>query len=193
MTAQEQVGMSIDDFIRQYDQQPFELIDGEWRPIMPSMAEHGEIIRLLQMLLYRYDPDGKRIAIFAEQPYVVVYSTHWVTGSLVPDLMVYDAERIRTYRAENPDWKSRPYTLIPDLCAEVISPGDIYLDVEAKVKHYLSDGVRLVWVFNPRNQTVAVHTAGSNQITLLNLEDTLTGGDVMPEFSAPVRAILADD
>lgn len=193
MIAQEQVGMSIDDFIRQYEQQRFELIDGERRVLMPTLPEHGSIMRILVQLFLAYETVRPHVITYFELPYVLVHASNWVKGSLVPDIMVYDAERMRQYKTQNPDWKSKPFTLVPDLCVEIISPGDIYLDVEAKVKHYLSDGVRLVWVFNPRNQTVTVHTAGSNQITLLSLEDTLTGGDVMPEFSVSVRAVFVDE
>src|SRR6266404_1766612 len=47
--------------------------------------------------------------------------------------------------------------IAPDLAAEVISPNDLYEEVEAKVEEYLRARVRLVWVLNPRNRSVRVH------------------------------------
>ncbi len=38
-------GMTIDEFIRVYDQEgPFELIDGEQRPMSPPVAGHGSAL-----------------------------------------------------------------------------------------------------------------------------------------------------
>ena len=42
------VGMPMEEFIRLYDTEgPFELIDGERKPIMPQVAGHGEVVREL--------------------------------------------------------------------------------------------------------------------------------------------------
>lgn len=37
-----------------------------------------------------------------------------------------------------------------------------------KVRAYLRDGVRLVWVFDPPAQTVTVFTQGNQQFTILS-------------------------
>jgi len=79
------------------------------------------------------------------------------------------------------------------VCIEVISQTDNYSDLDDKVLVYLSYGVRLVWVINPRNQTIKVYTTGSNQITQLTVNDTLTGGDVLSGFSTPVSAIFPQE
>lgn len=65
--------------------------------------------------------------------------------------------RIQAYKAADPDWRKKPFVIVPDLGIEVISPGDSYIDVDEKVERYLSEGVKLVWVMNPRNRSVTVY------------------------------------
>ena len=188
MSVQERVGMPLDEFIRSYDEAPFELIDGERILLVPPVAEHGEVIRLLVLALAFYSQVNPNFVFYTEMPFVLESLTNWVKGSRVPDLMIYDKARFQMYQAENPDWKAKPFILVPDLCVEVISANDSYFDVDAKVKRYLADGVRLVWVFNPRDKSINVHTPAS--INRLSESETLTGGEVLPGFSIPVGTLF---
>jgi len=191
MDAQPQtrIGMPMDEFIRQYEAAPFELIDGERIPLMPPVAEHGEVIRLLNLALTIYSLPNPNIIVYTEMPIVEEDTPKWVKGSRIPDLMIYQKTRWDEYKARTPDWKDKPFILVPDVCVEVISATDSYVDVEAKVASYLRDGVRLVWVFNPRDKTIRVHS--SNGIKPLTETDTLDGGDVLPGLSIPVRTLFA--
>jgi Uma2 family endonuclease len=47
--------------------------------------------------------------------------------------------------------------LAPDLAVEVLSPGDRYGDVLEKVREYLDNGTRLVWVIDPGKRTAVVY------------------------------------
>lgn len=69
---------------------------------------------------------------------------------------------------------------MPDLCVEVISPSDVYSEVDAKIERYLNDGVRLVWVVNPRTSSVQVYHAQSTQSSRLTVEHMLDGGGTLP-------------
>jgi Uma2 family endonuclease len=187
------IGMSIADFVRLYDQDgPFELIDGERIPLVPGVAEHTELIKLIYKLLLAYEQKMQSVSVYSEAPYVLVYSPDWVTGARIPDVMAYAAQRMENYKAQTPDWGKKPYVLVPDLCIEVISSNDVYSEVDAKVERYLADGVRLVWVFNPRTSSVRVHNANSIQSVRLTQEHTLDGGDVLPDFALPVRDVFPE-
>ncbi len=188
MSTQTRIGMPMDEFIRQYEAAPFELVNGERIPLVPPVAEHGEIIRLLIRALFGYESLNPNIIVYTEMPFVLEESANWVKGSRVPDLMMYDKTRLDDYRMQTPDWKDKPFVLIPDLCVEVISASDTYVDVEDKVTEYLKDGVRLIWVFNPRSKTVTVHTP--EKTANLKQNDTLTGGDVLPGFSVSVADLF---
>ncbi len=182
------IGMPMDEFIRQYDEAPFELVDGERIPLMPPVEEHGLITGFLFEMLVIYKQINPNFTIFNEIPFVLEDVPNWVKGSRVPDLMIFDKTRLREYWAQNPDHKSKPVALVPDLCVEVISANDIYLDVEDKVIDYLKDGVRMIWVFNPRQKTVTVPTP--EKVLILTEDDTLDGGDVLPDFRVAVAAIF---
>jgi Uma2 family endonuclease len=186
--SQTRIGMPLDEFIRQYDEAPFELVDGERIPLMPPVAEHGEVIRLLIRHLFGYEQINPNIVVYTEMPVVLEDSPNWVKGSRVPDLMIYDKARLDDYKQRVPDWKEKPFILIPDVCVEVISANDNYLDVDDKVEGYLNDGVRLVLVINPRRKAIAVHTPES--IIRLTEVDTLDGGKVLPDFKVAVAAIF---
>ncbi len=190
MAVQTEIGMSLDDFIRQYDEAPFELVNGERIPLMPPVAEHGEIIRLLLEMLYGYKQLNPTIVVYIEMAVIQEDKPNWVKGSRVPDLMIYDKARLDDYKARMPDWKTKPFVLIPDLCVEVISTNDVYLDVEDKVSDYLRDGVGMVWVFNPRRKIITSYTLEA--IKMLKIEDSIDGGDVLPGFSAPVNTLFPE-
>jgi Uma2 family endonuclease len=79
--------------------------------------------------------------------------------------------------------------LAPDLAAEVISPNDLYEDVNEKVEEYLRAGVRLIWVISPRNYTIHVYRANGSAFVLREGEE-LDGEDVVPGFRCPVRDLF---
>src|SRR5439155_15960815 len=75
--------------------------------------------------------------------------------------------------------------IAPDVAVEVVSPNDLFSDVERKVQEYLEAGVQLVWVVNPEIRIVAVHRADGS-IAKLHEKDELTGENVLPGFRCPV-------
>ena len=73
----------------------------------------------------------------------------------------------------------------PDLVVEVLSPDDRRKHVREKIKDYVKNGVKLVWLVDPEMRTVTVY-AGSLRGTELDESETITGGDVLPEFTCKV-------
>jgi Uma2 family endonuclease len=190
-----ETGMALEDFIRAYAEQPFEWMDGERRPLMPNVAGHGEIIEILYLALYNFfltHPLGK---VIRELPFVLSYTPNWVTGSRVPDLMVFAADRLEAYKAANPDWRQKPYILVPDLVIEVASPNDDLTDLDDKIIRYLMDGVAMAWLVNPlrKQVTVSVFSARapfSRQQTVLQEGDLLTGGSLLPGFELAITELF---
>jgi Uma2 family endonuclease len=73
----------------------------------------------------------------------------------VPDVCVYVGEKPREQIFRTP----------PFICIEVLSPEDRVARTQARIDDYLKFGVAYVWVFNPENRRVWVHTAeGSREI-----------------------------
>lgn len=81
--------------------------------------------------------------------------------------------------------------IAPDLAVEVISPNDLYEEVEEKVREYLSVGVKLVWIVNPATRTVRVHRLDGT-VKYLTENDELSGEDVLPGFSCRVSRIFEE-
>jgi Uma2 family endonuclease len=77
----------------------------------------------------------------------------------------------------------------PDLAVEVISPGDLYTEVEETVLAWLEAGTRMVIVLNPRRRTAQVYRS-PNQVRVLLEGDTLDGEDVVPGWTLPVAALF---
>ena len=192
MDVQTRLGMPMDEFIRLYEEAPFELIDGERIPLVPPVAIHVYIVNRLLTHLIVYLQSSPIGEAFSESTFVLTEGSDWVKGSRVPDIAFFQIERWQGYITQTPDWGDKPFVLVPDLCVEVVSKNDMYADVSKKVTGYLEDGVRLVWVIDPRGKAIHIYTAGSNQITLLTADDTLTGGDVLPDFAVAVKDIFPE-
>lgn len=189
-TVETQVGMPMEDFIRLYDKAPFELIDGERIEIMPNLAGHSSVLENLHETLVLYKHTTQGVFIHTQSPYVLTYSSNWVKGSRVPDIMVYRADRMAVYQAQDPDWAAKPFVLVPDVCIEIVSPNDTDTEIEEKIERYLADGVRAIWVINPQVKITMLYQAGSNQVKRLTVSDTLDGGEVLPGFTLPLATLF---
>ncbi len=77
----------------------------------------------------------------------------------------------------------------PDLAVEVISPSDTYTEVAEKVDEWLNAGCAMVWVVNPRRETVEVYQSPED-ITVLRGNDILDGGDVIEGFQCQVQDLF---
>jgi Uma2 family endonuclease len=56
---------------------------------------------------------------------------------------------------------------------------------------YFHSGVRLVWMVDCADRSVAVYTSPS-AVRILTEEDTIDGGDVLPGFTSPVAEFFVD-
>src|SRR5262249_22713440 len=102
-------------------------------------------------------------------------------NDLLPDVSV-------TLDLDNPLNKVGPLLYMPDLAIEVKSPDDTYKAMREKARYYLSKGTQMVWLVFPEKRIVEVYTSDDEEILTEN--DTLTGGNVLPGFSLPVRKIF---
>jgi len=101
-----------------------------------------------------------------------------------------DASYVAAGRFANDEIPAGHIPIPPDLAVEVVSPNDLYYDVEGKVNEYLQAGVRMVWLLNPGNRTVRVFRESIEHSTQLGPDDELTGGEVLPGFRCPVGSLF---
>lgn len=77
---------------------------------------------------------------------------------------------------------------VPEIVVEVRSKNDTGPEVLAKVGEYLAAGVKAVWVADPDDRTVAVHTPGAAP-AVFGPADTLTS-PLLPGFAVPVERLF---
>jgi Uma2 family endonuclease len=77
----------------------------------------------------------------------------------------------------------------PDLAVEVVSPNDLWHELQAKVDEYLEAGVQLVWVIDPEGRTAFVYRRDGT-VSRLHAGDELSGEDIIPGFRCPLASIF---
>jgi Uma2 family endonuclease len=186
--------MPLDEFIELSNAQPFELINGERIPKLPTVYGHTEVAQALFLALHLYAAPEQLGEAVIEGTFILpdTDDSTWVTGSRIPDVMFFVGDRLAKYKAENPDYRKLPLPLVPDLAIEVVSPNDKVVELDEKIDLYLSDGVRLIWVFNPQSRKVTVHAPDLENPIVLKAGDTLDGGDVLPGFTLDVKKLFGE-
>jgi Uma2 family endonuclease len=103
----------------------------------------------------------------------------------VPDVSFTRAERLL------PIVEQGAVPQIPDLCVEVQSPDDSPQKMRDKAAYYLASGARLVWLaYTKKRQVEALYPDG--EFDIFSQNDTLSGGEVIPGFTIPVRALFQE-
>ncbi len=95
-----------------------------------------------------------------------------------------DVARVRLDRWESlsPQQQRRFPPLAPDFVIELMSPSDELVDVQAKMREYIDNGVRLGWLINTDAKTVEVYRPVQS-VEIVKMPSLLSGEDVLPGFS----------
>ena len=161
-----------------------ELVGGELRTMPPAGYEHCRETSIFDRSLGNYVETHELGVVLTGEPGFRLTSDPDTVRA--PDVALINRERL-----PDPDSARSYYQGAPDLAVEVVSPTDLYTDVEEKVAQWLEYGVRLIFVVNPRRRTVAVHRP-NQPVRMLGVDDVLDGEDVVPGWTLPVRRIFPD-
>lgn len=82
------------------------------------------------------------------------------------------------------------WPMIPALAVEIVSKTNTATGIQEKIRDYFQHGVNLVWVIYPRTAMVYVYE-GLKTNRILDDQDTLDGGSVLPGFRLPVKELFA--
>lgn len=160
----------------------YELVHGELVVIPPAGARHGQIgVRLVISLGTYVDAHGLGQVLGPDTGFLLARDPDTVRA---PDVSFIVASRVPA-EGMSPGYVDGA----PDLAVEVVSPSDTLYEVDEKVAEYLAAGTRLVWVVNPKRRTIAIH-APHAPITVLDEQDVLDGGDVVPGFRCAIADVL---
>lgn len=80
----------------------------------------------------------------------------------------------------------------PDLCVEVISPGNTAGEMALKRAEYFASGCRLMWLFYVERRTVEVYSAADAPVVRLGEADILDGGEVLPGFTLSLAELFRE-
>jgi Uma2 family endonuclease len=171
MTADELLAMPVDNF-------RYELVKGELIRMSPTGGEHGTIAATLTVIVGYFVREKKLGLVFgAETGFKIAFDPDTVRA---PDFAFVSRERIPESGIPKGYWVGAP-----DLAVEVVSPGDIYGEIEDKVLAWLDAGVRMVIVVNPRRRSSTVYCSRTD-VKILSENDELSGEDVLPGFVCKV-------
>ena len=107
----------------------------------------------------------------------------------VDDLYAMDGE-IGNYELLDGKLYPVPTLFAPDLAIEVATPKKSEEELRLRIVLHLQGDAKQVWLVRPDQQTVTVYTRHEPGRTL-GIDDTLDGGDVLPDFSLPVKALFS--
>lgn len=175
--------MTADDLLRLPDDGArYELVRGELRTMAPSGWGHGKFAsRVDRSLAPHVEANGLGEVLIGDAGFLLATGPDTVRG---PDVAFVRQERLAGL-----DDQRGYFPGAPDLAVEVISPNDLYTEVDEKVAQWLEYGTVVVFVVNPRRRTVAVHRLGQ-PVVILGVSDVLTAEDVVPGWSLPVQRLF---
>lgn len=160
----------------------YDLIEGELRPMPPMPgAKHGVITLDISIEIGSFVREHRSGRCFAaETRFTIERNPDTAIG---PDFAFVAKERLPS---KMPDGFLE---LAPDLVLEVRSPSDRSKEVKEKAARWLKAGVKIVWELDPKRRLLTVHR--SDRLPQeLGVEDVLTGEEVLPGFTLPLRRLF---
>lgn len=137
--------LTYEEFLREYDGQYAEYVDGEIISNMSVTQQHDNLTGFLQALL-RFFVEIKKLGKIHSEPYQMRMEIDGKTKGREPDIFFVAAENL--HRA-----KEQYFDGAADLVIEVISPESIVRDTEDKFEEYEAAGVKEYWLINPNRRT----------------------------------------
>lgn len=175
--------LTVDEFDRFVDlpqnaERLFEYIGGDVVEVVSNNYSSEIAMRIgARLLVFVEDHDLGRVT-GADGGYRVVGERY------IPDVAFIS--KARQPRPSHEAYNTNP----PDLAVEVLSPANDPHTMRVKITNYLAAGT-VVWVVSPEQERIEVHTPGQ-PVSILKINDTLDGGDVLPGFTLAVKVIFPD-
>ncbi len=168
----------------------YEIWHGELVRMAPAGGRHGECeARLIAALVVQLEALGR------------AYSgdTGFILRDKPADLVSPDVAFVRHDRLPPTEERIRFLKVVPDLAVEIRSPSESEGDVHTKLAMYIEAGVRLVWLVDPRTQTVeevrpvpgGSQSAVQSRMLRADAGEVLADADVLPGFRLAVADVFA--
>jgi len=161
----------------------YELIDGVLYMMSPVGFDHGDVAMRIGALLFQHvntNSLGKVCA--AETGFRIARDPDTVRA---PDAAYVSQAKLDACTED----KSTYLPLAPDLVVEVVSPSDVFSEVEAKVAQWLVAGTKIVLVANPKDQTLRVYRS-PEKIEILRKGETFDAGDACGNWNLAINDVF---
>jgi Uma2 family endonuclease len=158
-----------------------ELVRGEVVPVCRPGFRHGRRQLRIGGILDHYGRSTKHGRAVVETGIVTTRDPDTVRG---PDVSYWSAERLPL----DQEPVGYPETS-PDLVVEVLSPNNEMAKIRVKMRECFERGVRMIWVVDPEDQTVAVYRS-MDEGRIFHESATLSGEDVLPGFTCRVTELF---
>lgn len=163
------------------DDKRYELIDGELIIMPPSSNKNSAIaIRIARYLGNYVEEHDLGYILGADGGYTLSSG-----NAVIPDISFVS-------KANSPEFPADDYSPL-DLAIEVISSSETPRMVNKKTERYLQAGTVMVWNIHPDDKVVEVWRKvedGGMHVQSFTEDSTLSGGDLLPEFSLAVSEIF---
>ncbi len=83
------------------------------------------------------------------------------------------------------------WQVVPEIAIEVMSPGNLVVEIERKLSDYFTAGVSEVWIVHPESETLHLYTSLSD-VRILTRADTLICERFLPGFTLPLTRVFPE-
>ncbi len=179
--AAQKIGMSLDEFVQyvlalENVDRHYELIDGEIFEVAPGRTWNSGVGHLLAVAVHNFC-DAHDLPCYTSGG----DGDYEIQGHVIAPEFAYKT---------TPLSKDYPDPVVPQWAVEVIAPTDKAPDIRRKRQIYLQAKI-LLWEIYPQAQSIDVY-APDQLIRTYGIDDTLDGGNVLPEFTLKLRDLFAD-
>jgi len=149
----------------------------------PAGNEHGNIAMAIGASLYNHVKKNDLGRVYAAE-------TGFKIASNPDTVRAPDAAFVSHKRLNSIETASGYLPLAPDLVVEVVSPSDVFSEVEEKVAQWLAAGSQMVMVANPKDQTLRIYQ-DRDSIQILKLGEKFDSGSVCSNWIVNVTDVFA--
>jgi len=157
-----------------------EMNAGELITLPPPKSAHSRLARFVFLALNDFVQREGASEVYQETGYIL---SHEPLTIRQPDVSVLSTARVQATPEDS------YFEGAPELAVEILSPSDTVEALQAKVEQYLQTGATQVWVLSPKTQEVFVYQ--SQRTLVLNSNQVLEGGDLLPGFSIRVSDLFS--
>lgn len=147
--------LSYEEFLREYDGQYAEYVDGEILNNMSVTDKHDFLTKFLITILTFY-VSSKQLGRICGEPYQMKMTFGDKIKGREPDIFFVASENLGRI-------KEKYFEGAADLVIEVISPESVVRDSEDKFEEYEKAGVKEYWLINPNTRTANFYGFDENE------------------------------